>query len=157
MFAVFSAGKLFNDCVIIFAESMTVINKGRVNGAANLLEDWQYLSKFLSSTCRGIPAPSKHSLLEYWAFAQHWRSTVTILIVYTLSNNKAANINDALLFRSQTCFNSKWSDLLGEFQVKNKILCKINTCKINGLLTKKVSWIVSVLFFYIFLNYKTFF
>ena len=26
-----------------FAESMAVINKGGVNGAANLLEDWQYL------------------------------------------------------------------------------------------------------------------
>ena len=33
------AVKLYNDSVIIFAESMTVINKGGVNGAANPLED----------------------------------------------------------------------------------------------------------------------
>ena len=46
--------------------------------------DSTFVSKFLSSTCRGIPAPSKHSLLEYWAFAQHWRSTVTILLQYLL-------------------------------------------------------------------------
>ena len=46
--------------------------------------DSTFVSKFLSSTCWGIPAPSKHSLLEYWAFAQHWRATVTILLQYLL-------------------------------------------------------------------------
>ena len=46
--------------------------------------DSSFVSKFLSSTCRGIPATSKHSLLEYWAFAQHWRSIVTTLLQSSL-------------------------------------------------------------------------
>ena len=50
-----------------------------------------FVSKFLSSTCRGIPAISKHSLLEYWAFAQqltfHCHNSFTKLTLYTLSNN----------------------------------------------------------------------
>ena len=46
--------------------------------------DSTFVSKFLSSTCRGIPTTSKHSLLEYWAFAQHWRSIVTTLLQSSL-------------------------------------------------------------------------
>ena len=46
--------------------------------------DSTFVSKFLSSTCRGIPATSKHSLLEYGAFAQRWHSTVTILLQSSL-------------------------------------------------------------------------
>ena len=46
--------------------------------------DSTFVSEFLSSTCRGIPATSKHSLLDYWAFAQHWHSTVTILLQSSL-------------------------------------------------------------------------
>ena len=46
--------------------------------------DSTFVSKFLSSTCWGVPVTSKHSLLESWAFAQHWRSIVTILLQSSL-------------------------------------------------------------------------
>ena len=46
--------------------------------------DNTFVSKFLSSTCRYIPTTFKHSLLDYWAFAQHWRSIVTTLLESSL-------------------------------------------------------------------------
>ena len=52
--------------------------------------DSTFFPKFLSSTCRDIPATSKHSLLEYWVFAQafHCHNSFTKLTVHTLSDNK---------------------------------------------------------------------
>ena len=40
--------------------------------------DIPFASRCLPSTWRRIPTTCTHSFLEYWAFAQHWRSNVTI-------------------------------------------------------------------------------
>ena len=60
--------------------------------------DSTFVSKFLSSTYRGISATSKRSLLEYWAFAQHWRSTVTILLQSSLFTRLVTTSSVSLKF-----------------------------------------------------------
>ena len=106
--------KLYNDSVIIFVELMTVISKGGDQSSQSVKPvfwkiDNIFVSKFLSSTCRGIPTTSKYSLLEYWAFAQHWRSIVTILLQSSLFTSLVATSSDWSLVKLSLKLRIFWS------------------------------------------------
>ena len=56
--------------------------------------DITFASRCLPSTWRGIPTTCTHSFLEYWAFAQHWRSNVTIRLVSSVLTRLAIESSD---------------------------------------------------------------
>ena len=57
------------------------ISRERISQPTLLKTSSTFDSKFSFETSRGMPATSKHSLLEYWAFAQHCLSiSITLLL-----------------------------------------------------------------------------
>ena len=72
---IFSAWKLDYNSVIILAKVMTVINKTRINCGTNFLKNWKYL--WFQQVIMHLARYSS----SFWAFAQHWRSKVTVSLV----------------------------------------------------------------------------
>ena len=57
------------------------ISRERISQSTLLKTSRTFDSKFSFETSRGTPATSKHSLLEYWSFAQHCLSiSITLLL-----------------------------------------------------------------------------
>ena len=95
-----------------------------------------FVSKFLSSTCRGIPAISKHSLLEYWAFAQHWRSIVTILLQSSLFTHLVTTHSAWILAKLSLSLRISWSMALLSSVI---LFC-------NDRMTGQSEWVLSSAF-----------
>ena len=135
-FKILYASELDYNSAITLAKTMTVINKTRISFATKLLKNWKYfVSNWLSSTWRGIPATSKHSLLEYWEFTQHWRPKVTIRLVSSVVTCLVTASSDLRLLKLllNLRISSKNSLLLLFFSAT--VLCKLSTIGIRSLLS----------------------
>ena len=93
---------------------MTYLNIAREDLATNLLKTLStFDSKFLLETWRGMPATSKHSLLEYWAFTQHCLSISITLLLTSVLTCLTINLqisSRASVFTLTYCSTLFWSD-----------------------------------------------
>ena len=115
MLTVLSSWKLYYCVMSFLTESVAILDIIRIYFTTNFSKN-SLLSKSFCSIFLGIPATSKHSLLEYWVLAQHWHSMFTSLLdnskfTFFVTNNSDWKISN-LLFNLRISSNA--SALLAE-------------------------------------------
>ena len=110
--------------------------------------DSTFASRCLSSTWWGIPTTSTHSFLEYYVFAQHWHSNVTILLVNAVLTCLAIESSDWSLekFSLKLRISSTTSLFTSDILLCNDIFCSSSDKTRNKFsLQQFIQWFLSVL------------
>ena len=129
LLTVLSSRELHNNAITFFADAMTEFNVIRRNTATYFVKNIQHLLlQYFSTNFTRMLKMSRHSLVEYCAFAQYCRSKVTNLIdnrILTLFVIDTSELS--LVIVSDKLRTSSITLLLASFLASCSLLCRDET------------------------------